>query len=158
MRHQRSRRRHLKRRGAAVTELAIVLMVFLILTMGMLDLGVGVFRYHILSQAARHVARRAIVHGELANVLGTWGPATIDVPASANGVPVVDGAMDGVSPLLIGCDPDKTRIQAEWIDGNNALDSSVKVTVTSEYTPIMLFIFPSNTITLSASSTMHIAH
>ena len=79
------------RRGGAVLELSFSLMLFLTLTMGILDLGVGVFRYHIVSQAARQGARRAAVHGELATAIGVWGPNTIDVAANANGIPIVDG-------------------------------------------------------------------
>ncbi len=52
-----------RRRGAAVLETALVLPAFLIITLGTLDLGVGVFRYHVLAQVARHGARQAIVHG-----------------------------------------------------------------------------------------------
>jgi hypothetical protein len=155
----RRRRNRRKRRGATVLEMSIILGVFLVLTFGMLDLGVAVFRYHILSQAARHTARRAIVHGEMAGRLGPWGPTTIDVPATANGIPLVDGDNgDGVQPMLIGCDLSQTRIRAEWTGGSNAVDMPVRVTVTSPYQPIMLFIFPDAEITLSAVSTMDIAH
>ena len=152
------RRLKVKRRGAVVLEMSLILGMFLVLTIGMLDLGIGVFRYHIVSQAARQGARRAIVHGEMANVLGQWGPSTIDVPATSNGIPIVDGPNDGIQPMLVGCDLDKTRIRVEWLGGSNALEESVRVTVTSEYKPIMLFIFPDVTIPLSASSTMQIAH
>jgi len=139
--------------------MAIILPVFLILTMGMLDLGVAVFRYHVVANAARHGARRAIVHGELANVLGSWGPNTIDVAASAEGIPVVDGSnSEGIQPLLVGCDLPKSRIRVEWLDGSNAFQEQVRVTVTSPYRPIMLFIFSDAEYTLSASSTMRIAH
>jgi hypothetical protein len=149
----------LERRGAAVTEMSIILIVFLTLTLGMLDLGVGLFRSHMLDNAARHGARRAIVHGEYANALGSWGPGTINVPASANGVPIVDGP-DGMQGLLnaAGCDLPASRVIVEWLDNTNAVDSRVRVTVTSAYTPIFAFIFPNGTINLSASSTMTIAH
>jgi len=149
-------RRH--RRGATVLEMSLILMAFLVLTMGMLDLGVGVFRYHILAQAARHVARRAIVHGDMATVLGTWGPATIDVTGNSTGVPLVDGSRDGVKPMLVGCDLAQTHIHVAWSSGSNSFDAPVKVTVTAPYHPIMLFIFPNKTITLSASTTMQVAH
>lgn len=156
---RRLRRYRQRRRGATVLEMSIILGVFLVLTFGMLDLGVAVFRYHILSQAARHAARRAIVHGDMANRLGTWGPTTIDVVATAAGIPIVDGANgDGVQPMLIGCDLSRTRIRAEWLGGSNEVDMPVRVTVTSPYQPIMLFIFPNAEITLSAVSEMDIAH
>ena len=152
------RRRPRRRRGAAVLEMSIILSVFLVLTFGMLDLGLGVFRYHVLAQAARHVARRAIVHGELADRLGTWGPSTIEVTASGGGEPVVGAAGEGVQPMLIGCDLDQTHIRVEWLNGSNGFNDSVRATITSPYQPIMLFIFPNGAITLTASSTMDVAH
>lgn len=152
----KTRRKH--RRGAAVVEMSIILMTFLVLTMGMLDMGIGVFRYHIVAQAARFGARRAIVHGDRATQLGSWGTATIDVAANANGIPIVDGVDDGIAPMLVGCDLSQTRIRVEWLEGGNSFEQPVRVTLTSPYTPIFSFIFPIATIDLTASSTMGIAH
>jgi len=155
------RRARNKRRGAAVLEMAIVLFWFLVLTMCMLDFGVAVFRYNVLSQAARHGARRAIVHGEMALPLGVWGPAAIDVPATANGIPIVgDGSAndtDGLQRKLIGCDLDTTRIQVEWLSGSNAVGEPVRVTVTSPYQPVV-FLNILQPIQLRASSRMTVAH
>lgn len=151
-----------ERRGATLTEMSVILMAFLVLTFGMFDLGVGVFRYHILANAARHGARQAIVHGSMSNVAGTWGPNQIDVPASANGVPIVDGTQGGISigvqPLLIGCNLSQTRVIADWPNGTNDLEDPVRVTLTSPFQPVLTFIIPNTQITLSASSTMQIAH
>ena len=151
-------RRRSARKGAAVLEMSLMLGLFLTVTMGMMDLGIGVLRYHLISQGARHTARRAIVHGELATALGTWGPSTIDVPLTANGIPAVDGAADGVKDMLLGCDPDKTRVRIEWPSGGNELNDPVRVTVTTPYQPFLTFIFPSTEVTLTAVSTMEIAH
>ncbi len=150
------RRKH--RRGAAVVEMSIILLTFLVLTMGMLDMGIGVFRYHIVAQAARFGARRAIVHGDRATQLGSWGTAMIDVVANANGIPIVDGVDDGIAPMLVGCDLSQTRILVEWLEGGNSFEQPVRVTITSPYTPLFSFIFPITTINLTASSTMGIAH
>lgn len=143
------------RRGATVLELAIVLSAFVVLTFGMLDLGIGVFRYHVLSNAARQAARRAIVHGAYATALGPWGPATIDVTADASGTPIIDGDGDGIQEMLVGCDLANTTVELEWIDASNAERKRVRATVTSPYRPFMFFLVP---VTLSASSTMPIAH
>ncbi len=45
------------RRGASMVEAAIILPVFLTLILGMLDLSLGVFRHHVVSQAARQGVR-----------------------------------------------------------------------------------------------------
>jgi hypothetical protein len=153
-----SRTRTKQRRGAAVLEMSIILTTFLVLTMGMLDMGIGVFRYHVVAQASRFGARRAIVHGDRATPLGTWGTATIDVAANANGIPIVDGVDDGIAPMLVGCDLSQTRIRVEWLEGGNSFEQRVRVTVISPYTPLFSFIFPITTINLTASSTMVIAH
>jgi hypothetical protein len=156
------RRRRTNRRGAAVLELAIILPVFIVLTFGILDLGVGMFRYHVLANAARQAARRAIVHGEHANaIIKPWGPPTINVLASDDGTPIVDGHdvagyPDGIQSLLVGCNLEETTIKLEWIDGSNALQKQVRATVTSPYTPLALLSL--HTVTLQASSTMQIAH
>ncbi len=145
------------RRGATLVEGAIVLMVFLTLIFGMLDLGIAVLRFNTLSEAARQGAREAIIHGKLAPAGwqgGSWGPATIDVLASTTGIP----AVDAVRPLLVGFNLDETRIKVEWPNGVNDLQQPVRVTVSSSYHPMMTFIFGNQSFALSASSTMPIAH
>jgi Flp pilus assembly protein TadG len=148
---------HPVRRGAALVEGTIILMVFLTLIFGMLDLGIAVMRYNTLSEAARQGVREAIVHGKLAPAGwqgGTWGPATMDVSASTAGVPVVDT----VCPLLVGFNLDETRVRVEWPNGLNDLQQPVRVTVSTLYHPMTTFLFGNQSFTLSASSTMPIAH
>jgi hypothetical protein len=142
-------------------EAGIVIPVFLTLVLGAMDLGVGVLRYNTLSQAARQGARQAIIHGELAPRSwhgGPWGPNTIScsvaTPAGNNAYWVVDAA----SPVLVNCPPSRTRIRVEWPDGGNAVGDRVRFTVTTDYQPILAFVFGAPAIPLSASSTMPIAH
>lgn len=145
------------RRGATLVEGAIVLMVFLTLLFGMLDLGIAVLRFNSLSEVARQGAREAIVHGKLAPAGwqgGPWGPTTLDVSASTTGIPVVDA----VRPLLVGFNLDETRIKVEWPSGSNDLGQPVRVTVLGSYRPVTPFVFGTAGFTLSASSTMPIAH
>jgi hypothetical protein len=138
-------------------ESAIVLPALVLLIFGMLDLSLALFRQNILSEAARRGARLAIVHGQLAPLGwdgGPWGPTTIDVKANTSGVPLVSD----VEPVLVGCDLSQTDIKAEWIDGGNAVEQRVRITITTPYQPMILALFGEPTITLSASSTMPIAH
>ena len=154
------RRRH-PRRGASVLEMSIILTVFIVLTFGMLDLGMGVYRYHVISNAARQGARQAIVHGSSATTLGVWGPTTVGpVAANTSGMAIVDSTGDsdnraGLKPLLYGCDLSNTTIKLEWIDGSNTGGKRVRCTVTSPYKPFMPFL---SQVSLSAASTMPIAH
>src|ERR1700722_15022211 len=71
------------RRGVAAGEGAIVLRVFLLILFGMLDLGLLVLDYNTLSEAARRLARQAIVHGQMAApAQSVWGPATVNGTAA----------------------------------------------------------------------------
>ncbi|HVK13545.1 MAG TPA: TadE/TadG family type IV pilus assembly protein [Gemmataceae bacterium] len=153
----RTRANRPARRGAATTEAALVLPVFLTLVLGAIDVSVGVARYNSLSQAARHGARQAMVHGSKAPSEwngGPWGPGPVDQPASAAGVPAVDADR----PLLALCPLDESRVRVEWLDGSNEPGKPVRVTVTSTYRPMLTFLFGNPAIAITASSTMPIAH
>lgn len=136
-----------------MVEFAITIMIFLVLVMGMLDLGMAVFRSHVVSYCARQGARSAIVRGEYADKLGSLGPTTFTGKANASN-PIAQA----VGSHLMGVDPALVDVTAEWIDGGNKVEQRVRVTVTSTYTPIITFVFGSPTWTLRGSSTMPIAH
>jgi Flp pilus assembly protein TadG len=154
LRHpQIARRSKRARRGATMTETAIVLMVFLVLVFGMLDLGIMVARSHALSQAARSGARAAIVRGEYAATLGSLGPSGLTTTAADS-----DGVSQAVRNQLVTMTPSSVNVNVTWPDGNNQVGSRVRVVVNADFTPIMTFIFGSPTWTLSGSSEMLIAH
>jgi hypothetical protein len=150
------------RRGAVTTEAALVLPVFLTLVVGMLDLGVGVFRFNTLSNASRHGARQAIVHGE--HVLpgwngGRWRPGTGSSPNVIDEVSTASvPAVDAVRPLLVNCPAAQTRVRYDWLDSNDEVGSRVRCTVTSQYQPLLTVVFGGSVIPLTSSSTMPIAH
>ena len=153
----RTRTRRLARPGAATVEFAIVLPAFLVLVLGVIDASIGVARYNTLSQAARHGARQAAVHGNRAPAGwngGPWGPSPIDQPATATG----DPAVDAVRPMLVGCPLDESRVRIEWPDGSNTAGKPVRVTVTSSYRPMITYLFGKPTVALTATSTMPIMH
>src|SRR3954451_11250098 len=63
------------RNGAAMLECAIALPVMLLALFALLDLGLAATRYNALAEAARQIARQAILHGSLAPAeIGSWGP------------------------------------------------------------------------------------
>jgi hypothetical protein len=143
------------RRGTTTAEMAIVLIVFLTCVLGMLDLGMAVFRYHLLAEASRQGARLATVHGKLAERLGPWGPTGFTVSGDDAANPLAAG----VRPLLAGLEAGEITIEAQWPDaGNDPIrDHRVRVTVRSTYNPVTLFLFGAS-ISLQASSTMVITH
>src|SRR5438874_5396165 len=73
----RSKRRN--RRGASLVEAVLTTSVFLALSLGMVDLGVGVLQNHLVAEASRQAARIASVHGSQAPSGwngGNWGTTT----------------------------------------------------------------------------------
>ena len=149
-----ARRNSGKRSGAAMVEMAIVLNVFLLLVVGTLDLGIATYRFNTISQAARQGARQAMVHGSLAPpAMTSWGPGTYAGTAG-------DGSVyaRAVSPMLVGFVLNNVTIKVEWPDGGNVLQQHVRYTVTTTYRPILTYAFSRSTYTLTAASTMPIAH
>lgn len=141
------------RRGAAMVELAIVFPVFLILVIGVIDLTTGVYRYNLVSEAARRGVREAIVLGEDASPQrASLGPQTWTGTA-ASGDPVADA----IRPLLAAIDPAEFAIRLEWPDGNNLAPSRVRCTVSTVFRPFS-FVLVGQTVNLSATSTMSIAN
>jgi hypothetical protein len=127
------------------------------LMLGMVDLAVGVFRTHMISEAARQGARQAIVHGANAaspnGLLGSWGPTAVTLTGTST-----DPKVTGLQPYLAGLDLSQVTIQYQWPDGDNQLESRVQVTVTTTWSPILTSLFGASAYTLRASATLPIAH
>lgn len=156
-------RSHSTRSGATLVESAITLTAFLLLVVGMLDIGIAVLRFNSISQAARQGARAAIVHGDLAPTGwrgGNWGTATLTVtPTDTGETSTPAGALsDAVRPSLSACPLEETTVTVEWLNGSNRLEQPVRVTVTTIYHPVLTFLFGNPGIELRASATMPMAH
>ena len=145
-----------RRRGATSAEMALVIMVFLTLVFGMLELAIAIFQYHVVSQTARHGARLAIVRGEMAQPLGEWDPSVLGNPYTAT---LSDNAAipNAVRQYSSGIDPQQSTVRVAWPDGNHELESPVQVRVTTVHQPFVTFLFTSNW-TFVGQSTMPIAH
>ena len=142
------------RRGALMVETAIVMTVLIALTLGAVDLQIGVYRYNTLSEAARHGARQAMVHGALAPpAQGIWGPGTYNGTA-ADGSPYANA----VRPLLVGFPQNDVAVKLEWLDGSNAVGQRVRYTLSTTYRPLLGFLIGYPNLNLNAASTMPIAH
>ena len=154
-RHHVHRQGSTSRRGAALVETAITIMVCVTLIAALFDFGLLVLKHHLLAQAARQLARQAIVHGDLATELGTWGPGAVNVMASDAGEV---GTI--VRNNLVLVDPGSVSVQVQWIDGGNSVQvhDRVRVTVTSPEQLMLTQFFGDLVYTLTASSTMPIAH
>lgn len=154
------RTRARSRRGAAALEAGVTLTLFLALMLGMLDLGLGVFRHHVLSHASRQLARAAMVHGALSDRLGPWGPAPLSGNAQpAGGSDPLAMAQEVVAPHLVGVAPQDVTLLVEWPDGGNDPfeDHRVRVTLSTTYQPVMTFLLGGG-FQLQAVSLMPISH
>ena len=136
-------------------ETAVALVLFLTLLLGTVDLGYGVFRYHVLTHSARQIARQATVRGSLADRLGTWGPQGVSARASGE-----HEIAQYIAPSLVGWQLSDVDIQVDWIDGGNEAEQGhrVRVRLTASYQPMMTFLLGRTTIDLTATSVMRIAH
>jgi Flp pilus assembly protein TadG len=167
--HSKGRRR----RGAALVEAALTLMLLLTLIFGIFELGIALFRNHVASEVARQGARVAIVHGYLAPVadMNAWGPTPASYPAltarslyaGATSYTVqADDSSDELAgslrPYLVGLDPSAVTLGIRWPDGDNEPGHRVTVSVSTSYRHPIAFLFGGEWINLAASSTMTVAH
>jgi hypothetical protein len=156
--------RRTRRSGAITLETALVLVALIFLILGMMDLGFAVLRYHMFSNAARHVARQAIVHGELAEELGAWGPETLEGTAGSDAGPDAQDPWSQICratrSMLVGINPNDVQVRVAWIDGGNdpEIGHRVQVTLTSVYPTWATRALGVQPLTISATSTMDIAH
>jgi Flp pilus assembly protein TadG len=142
------------RRGAAMIETAIVLLVLLTMVFAMFDLGLAVLRRSIVAHSARQVARQASVHGTMGESRrGQWGPEALSMAANAD-----DEIAAAARRYMSGLDLEQTTLELEWPDGDSEPESRVRVTVSTRHQPFVGFVFGSGAWTLSSSTTVQINH
>jgi Flp pilus assembly protein TadG len=134
------------RSGATLVEFAIVLSVVLVLTLGVVVLGLGVFRYQQMALLAREGARWASVHGgQYSQEQGKSYTTSTNVYTNA------------IQPMTVGLDPTKLNSSVTWSDPANKESPGTTVTVTVSYAWVPEFyLLPS--ITLSSTSVATISY
>jgi Flp pilus assembly protein TadG len=148
------------RRGAAMVEAAIILPVFLVLTLGMIDLGIAVFQNNAICEASRQGARIASVHGAFAADDGSgaiWGPAAYT--GAGNSTAAIPTAMR-TAGALAGLNTANVTISVSWPTGTNSVltNDTVQVQVSALWSPVIFYVFGNKSVTLTATSIMPIAH
>jgi Flp pilus assembly protein TadG len=116
-----------------MVEFALTVMIFVLLVMGILDLGRGIYMYNGVSQAAREIARVASVHPGTGLGTGSWTPspeaqAVIDTQSAINW----DFTVEDPTCTQIDGAPASACLPGTW----------VKVTVTAVYTPVTPMLIP----------------
>jgi hypothetical protein len=132
-------RRHRSSAGQALVEFSLAIIVFLVMVVGIFDLGRGIYAYNGVAEAAREVARVTAVHP--GSPLGTSSQTADRIAIQRALVPDM-GTPTFVCQDLYGGTP------ADCGSGD-----FVKVTVTASYQPIGL-IGLGGTFTLSSSSSV----
>lgn len=132
-------------RGQALVEFALAAVTFMILVLGVFDVGRAVWNYNTLASAAREGTRYAIVHG------------------SASGTPSGPGANDAgvqaaVAKHASGLNSADLTTTSTWLDGSNAPGSRVKVSTTYNFKSIFSSLFGIAPFSMTSSSTMTITN
>ncbi len=141
-------------------ETALVLLAFLMLVLVVVDLGIGLHRLVTITDAARHLARRAIVHGTRAMPEfqgGCWKPPEQDRLGPLNAAAAECPLAQELRGRLAGCPAGGTEVLAEWLDEDAMPGARVRVTVVCRYRPVLASLLGRD-VTLRASSTMAITH
>ncbi len=129
--------------GQAVVEFSLSILVFIVMLMGVFDLGRGIYMYNGVSEAAREIARATSVDSAIALGAGTKAVSTVAVQR-------------GLIP-----DMNTPTFQCVDIAGNSSASSPcqsgeyVRVTVTATYRPVSLLGLP-GPITVSSTSSAQI--
>jgi hypothetical protein len=129
-----------RQRGQAMVEFSLVFILFIGLIVALFDLGRGVYVYNGVSEAAREIARRTIVHPGSPLGQSTQTQQTVSVQRRL---------VPGMGDPTFACE-DAAGASSGCGSGNY-----VRVVVTAKYNPSpLLALIPE--ITLSSSSSMQI--
>lgn len=103
--------RRTERRGQSLVEFALILPVFILLLVGLFDLGRAVYGYNTVSNASREAARVAIVDQTFATIKARAVGGSVALGVTANDVDVAFKNQDlttmtapcNVTPVPTGC-------------------------------------------------------
>jgi Flp pilus assembly protein TadG len=127
---------HIRSRGQGLVEFALALPVFLLLTLGVIELGWLVYTNHTLANATREGARYAMVHGEMSGDVAT-----------------IDSVHQVIEQRAGGLNGTVETTGVEFVP-NAEPGSDVTVSTSYEYQPIVGFILGTNPLTLTNQSTV----
>jgi hypothetical protein len=150
-----ARRFHTQNKGATTVETAVVLPVALLTLFVILDLGLASLRYNALAEAARRLARAAVMRGDdTPSAIGSaWGPE----PIVATAADAIDPAVT-IHPLLPTMNPADVSIRMSWPDADNISRNRVKVELKYRHQPLTSGFSPWGALDLEASSQMRIVN
>jgi Flp pilus assembly protein TadG len=145
-----------KTRGQALVEFSLVLIPFLFLLMGAVDLGRGIYVNNAVAQAAREIARATVVHPCVGSPCTTYSAQTQAVIATQKGL--VPGMTDG--SVVVVCTDVANNVLSATATGacppSVAGGAFYRVTVTVPFSVLTPFIPVPKDFTLGAISHVQI--
>lgn len=138
------------RRGQALVEFSLTVIPFLVLLMGIFDLGRGIYMMNGTAEAARAIARVTIVHPRDASGNLGLSPQTTSVIATQRGL---------IPGLTISAATDITCVDAYDAvvpDADCRPDHFIKVRVTAPFSPITPIVSAFGSHTFESTSRMQI--
>jgi TadE-like protein len=175
-------KRRTRSRGQGLVEFAIVLPVFLVILMGMVDVGRAVWANNTVGNAAREAARFAAVHGGTCKdfsgscsatmycPVGPPGPKTV-VPSSSMFCPYPSPSKTAIQNVATGylvaggtgvtvtvCYGTSCSGNTDASGANNLRGTAVTVVVSSQVPMILGAFLGVGTINVSGTSTMLVNH
>jgi hypothetical protein len=113
------------RKGATTLEFALVIPIYLTIISTVVMGGISIFQKHRLTLLAKYLARQAIVHGQSADRIGSWGPSSIQGSLG-------DGSLIGTLLANKFGDGQATDVyyRIRWPDGGNDATRGDRVEVT----------------------------
>ena len=136
-------------RGQALVEFSLILVPFLLILMGIVDLGRGIYTNNGVSQAAREIARVTSVHVCASSCTLGNSPETLAVIATQKSL--VPGLSGGTASIAIAC----TTITNTTVSGSGCAPGNfVRVTVRVPFTvltPLLSMVAPT-----ALTSTTHV--
>lgn len=130
--------------GQGVTEMALVLIPFLLLLFGIVDLGRGIYAYNGVAEAARELARVTSVHA--GDPLGSSADTAAVLATQSSLVP-------GLEAPVFTC-VDITGAAAD--DDPCRPGNRVRVSVSAPFQPVTPLLLPLGTMTIESASSMQI--
>jgi hypothetical protein len=165
--------RRARPRGQAMVEFALIFPIFILLLVGIFDLGRVIWVNDTLATAAREAARFAIVHG--AKSACPVGPAPLDtaIPTASTSCPYPSPLRDAIKDVAhtwaAGTSADVTvsvcygavtscTADTDQLNATNVRGTQVMVTVTSVVNLSVPSLLGFSGFDLSATSTMLVNH
>lgn len=131
------------RRGQALVEFSLALIPFLLILMGIVDLGRGIYMSNGVNQAAREIARVTAVHPCATSGTCTLGNSAQTIATISTQKNLIPGLASPSSTISFAC----TTVEDVTVSTTScAAPNFVKVTVSVPYTaltPVLSMVAPS---------------